>query len=136
MFLQKLKRSCFTSQGGLSESRDQSWYFIGEVLCFLQSKRTFAFASMGLELLSPQDCISDWFSNCGYGSSSVDQRSLLDIKPTAFPSPSFLSTSPLYPKGHGWRRMITAKGRILFDQSKPSVMNLWPVVRRASGSII
>lgn len=127
IFLWKLNRSCFTGQ---------SWYFVGEVLCFLQSKRTFAFVSMGPELLSPQDFISGQFSNSGYGSSSLDQRSLLDTKPAAFPSPSFLPASPLYPKGHSWRRIITAKGRILFYQSKPSMMNLWPLVRHASGSTI
>lgn len=91
---------------------------------------------MGPELLSPQDFLFGQFLNCGYGRRSLEERSLLDSKPAAFPSPSFLSTPPLYPKGHGRKGKVTAKERILFYQSMPSAMNLWPSVRHDSGSII
>ena len=120
----------------LNQASPKVSWSVGEVLPFLRSKGTFALASMEPELLSPQDFISGQFLNCGYGRSSLERRSLLDSKPAAFPSPSFLSMPPLYPQGHGRRGMLTAKERILFYQSKPSVMNLWPSVRHDSGSIV
>lgn len=116
----------------LNQASPEFPWSVGEVLLFLQSKGTLALASTAF---SPGFYFWTVFKLWVCQKLSGREEPI-GQQTCRLSQPQLPSTPPLYPEGHGWRGMVTAKERILFHHSKPSVTNPWPAVRHDSGGVV